>query len=412
MAAMDIPESAEAITPAWLSEAVPGARASAVEVVDAHSGTTGRARLRVTWEDGDLSPALFAKLAPTDPIQRAMAVETGMGARESRFYHAVGRELPVRVPRPLCSFWSDDGRSYIMLGEDLVEAGCHFPDFHAGGDADVIQGALESLARLHAAYWESPRFEDDLAWIEPPMHNAMGTKLISAGVEAFGAEQPPAFHAIAEIYLEHHDAFGALVADGPTTLAHGDPHLGNFFVEGKEVGFLDWACVSRAPGMRDVGYFLCGSAETELRRANQERWIRRYLEVLAEHGAPRALLRRRLARLPALRRHGLGRRRGHLRGRRAHAEPGRGRARRETRERRRRGTRHRDAPPRRTRPLAPAPPGGEPRGSEHPRDASLGDGERLADLGRERRAAEASRGAELEGRGDHLGTQGRRAVDE
>ena len=45
-----LPDSAESISPAWLtqvmSERYPGAVAESVEIVDAHSGTTGRARLR------------------------------------------------------------------------------------------------------------------------------------------------------------------------------------------------------------------------------------------------------------------------------------------------------------------------------------------------------------------------------
>jgi hypothetical protein len=287
---MEIPESPDAITADWLSAAVqcaaPGARAAAVEVVDAHSGTTGRARLKVTWESGDLPGALFAKLAPTDPLQRAMAVETGMGARESRFYRELADDVPVRVPRPIWSQWTEDRRAYIMLLEDLESAGCTFPDFESGGDLPTIRGAIESLARLHAAFWESPRFEQDLAWIEPPMHSEMGPQLVAAGVEAFGTDQPEAFHDMAEIYTQHGADFANLLAAGPRTLMHGDPHLGNQLVDGQTVGFLDWACVCRGPGLRDVAYLLCASVDTELRRAEEKALLHRYLDVLSAASAP------------------------------------------------------------------------------------------------------------------------------
>jgi Phosphotransferase enzyme family len=287
---IEIPDSAKAITPAWLSAAVqdvaPGARASSVEIVDAHSGTTGRARLAVTWERGALPSAVFAKLAPTDPLQRAMAVETGMGAREARFYRELAGDVPVRVPRPICSRWTADRRAYVMLIEDLESAGCTFPDFESGGDLAVVRGAVEGLARLHAAFWESPRFERDLDWVEPPMHSPMGPRLVAMGVEAFGADQPAAFHDLAAVYTQHGDAVAGLLAAGPRTLVHGDPHLGNQFLDGETVGFLDWACVSRGPGLRDVAYFLCNSVDPELRRAHEEALVRRYLEVLAAGGAP------------------------------------------------------------------------------------------------------------------------------
>lgn len=287
---MEIPDNPDAISADWLSAAVqrvaPGASAGSVEVVDAHSGTTGRARLRVSWERGDLPPTVFAKLAPVDPLQRAMAVETGMGAREARFYRDLASDVPVRVPRPYGSWWTEDRRAYVMLTEDLASSGCEFPDFESGGDLAVVRSAIEQLARLHAAFWESPRFDADLDWIEPPMHSEMGPQLVAAGVAEFGAEQPQAFHDMAPIYVEHGAAVAALLAAGPQTLLHGDPHLGNLFVDRGTVGFLDWACVSRGPGLRDVAYLLCASVDTELRRAEQDALLHRYLEVLAASGAP------------------------------------------------------------------------------------------------------------------------------
>jgi len=287
---IEIPDDPKAITPAWLTAFVqgvaPGARATSVEIVDAHSGTTGRARLEVVWKRCDLPSAVFAKLAPTDPMQRAMAVETGMGAREARFYRDLAAQVPVRVPRPIASRWTADRRAYVMLIEDLASAGCAFPDFASGADLPMVRSAVEGLARLHATFWESPRFDGDLGWVEPPMHSAMGPMLVASGVKSFGANQPHAFHDVAEIYVQHGDAVAALLAAGPRTLLHGDPHLGNQFLDGATVGFLDWACVSRGPGLRDIAYFLCNSVDTDLRRAHEESLVRRYLEVLAARGAP------------------------------------------------------------------------------------------------------------------------------
>jgi aminoglycoside phosphotransferase (APT) family kinase protein len=285
-----VPDSPDGISAAWLSaeleDVAPGARARAVEVVDAHSGTTGRARLRVTWESGDLPRDVFAKLAPTDPMQRAMAVETGMGAREARFYREVARDVPVRVPRPLWSRWTDDRRAYIMLLEDLGSSGCTFPKIESGADLAVARSVMQGFARLHAAYWESPRFTADLAWIEPPMYSELGPELVRMGVAQFGADQPDAFHDMAEVYTEHGAAVAKVLETGPRTLLHGDGHLGNMFLDRGTVGFLDWACVSRGPGLRDVAYFMCNSLDTEFRRAQQHALLRHYLDVLTDAGAP------------------------------------------------------------------------------------------------------------------------------
>jgi len=285
-----IPGTPDELTAQWLTEVVraPGSgnRANSVELLDAHSGTTGRARIRVDWENGGLPEHIFVKLAPTDPFQRAVAVDTGMGAREARFYRELAPEVPVRAPEPYLSSWTADGKEYVMLIEDLEVAGCSFPGFASNADPGLVRSALGGLARLHGAFWESPRFAADLDWIEPPMHSELGPELVAAGVQSFGDRQPPAFHDMADLYINHGARVAALLAEGPQTLLHGDAHLGNFFLEHNRVGFLDWACVCKGPALRDVAYFLCGSVATELRRAEQEALIQYYVASLAASGGP------------------------------------------------------------------------------------------------------------------------------
>ena len=83
--------SREELTPAWVGAAL-DAPVRAVEVLDAHSGTTGRVRLGVTY-DGDAAgrPAsVFVKLAPFDERQRRFVDAVGLGVAEARFYRDVG----------------------------------------------------------------------------------------------------------------------------------------------------------------------------------------------------------------------------------------------------------------------------------------------------------------------------------
>jgi len=284
-----IPERAEQIDPAWLSQAFqerqPGARATAVEVIDAHSGTTGRARLHVQWEDpAGLPSAVFAKLAPSDPIQREMVIATGMGQREARFYHVLAEDVPVRVPQPYRSAWNEDGSAYLMLMEDLADSGCRFPRWKDAAVPDYARGMMESLARLHAHFEQSPRFETDLDWIEPPMRSEIGPRLVAAALEQFGSEMPAAFHALAGVYIEHTQAFCDRLDEGAPTLIHGDSHLGNLLLDGEQIGFLDWACTAKAPGIRDVGYFLSNSIPTELRRDQERELLTLYLASLERAG--------------------------------------------------------------------------------------------------------------------------------
>ncbi len=68
---------------------------------------------------------------------------------------------------------------------------------------------------------------------------------------------------------------------------HGDPHFGNLFVDvegGDRTGFLDWAVLCRAPGLRDVAYVLCNSVPQDVREPNEREFVDRYCEVLAAAG--------------------------------------------------------------------------------------------------------------------------------
>jgi hypothetical protein len=276
-----IPKTPEEITADWISEAFaprfPGAHASAVEVVDAHSGTTGRARLRIDWkEDGGAPSSVFAKLAPTDEIQREMVITTGMGKREARFYHDLAADMPVRVAAPYSATWTDDGGEYLMLMEDLGESGCSIPRRSDPEVPDYARWMMDALAQLHAHFRASPRFGADLSWIDPPMQSDFGPLMVRSAVEQFGDEMPPEFHEMARIYCDHNEAVGERLDAGTQTLIHGDSHLGNLFLDGERIGFLDWACLCRAPGLRDVAYFLCNSIPTELRRSDERALLDRY----------------------------------------------------------------------------------------------------------------------------------------
>ncbi len=65
---------------------------------------------------------------------------------------------------------------------------------------------------------------------------------------------------------------------------HGDTHAGNHFVDGSSVGLYDWAVISRSPGVRDLSIYLGNSVPTDLRRAQQDTWLRAYHRVLVEAG--------------------------------------------------------------------------------------------------------------------------------
>ena len=156
-----LPVEVDELTPEWMSDAM-DADVTSVTVLDRHSGTTGRAHLALTGH-ASVPPTVWVKLAPFDVEQRRFVNMQGMGIAEARLYRDLTFELPVRVPRAWYSDFEgtgtgDDDR-YVMVLEDLDASGCRFP---TRDDPDIearIFDIVDNLARLHAQYWESPRFE-------------------------------------------------------------------------------------------------------------------------------------------------------------------------------------------------------------------------------------------------------------
>lgn len=110
---------------------------------------------------------------------------------------------------------------------------------------------------------------------------------VKMAVNNLGAQLDTPFHQIAEFYLAHVAEIVELWNSGSRTLVHGDPHMGNLFVDmrhGDRTGFLDWGVLGRSPGVRDVAYVLCNSIPREVRVANEREWLQRYCDKLGQAG--------------------------------------------------------------------------------------------------------------------------------
>jgi hypothetical protein len=281
-----IPVAVDDVTPDWLSRVL-GLDVVATEVLDQHSGTTGRARLALTYGsgvDGECPATLFVKLPPFDEKQRRFVAQTGLGTAEARFYRDVATAVPVRVPGLLYAELDDDG--YVMLLEDLEVSGCRFPRPTDDDVVAVVDSIVDELAALHAQYWAHPALDRELSWVAEGMRIAFGSggRFMRMALDQFAADMPPAYRRLGELYVARAAEIAELWAAPPPTLAHGDPHMGNLFVDGRRAGFFDWGMVMRKAGMWDVAYVICNSVPTEIRRANEPAWIEQYRAALATRG--------------------------------------------------------------------------------------------------------------------------------
>ncbi len=282
----NIPDTLAEISSDWLSGRLE-ADVQSVTVADEHHGTTGRALIDLHYaggHDDKLPRSLFVKLPPSDPQQREFVISTGMGKREADFYAQLASEVKIRVPRCYYATSDEAGEHYIMLLENLEQSGCTFRNASKHYSMDYIRSAIDSFARLHAAFMQSPRFETDLNWIQAPMLHPMGPLLVKRALDHYRDQLPAVFSEAAELYLGHTEAVHALWRAGQPTLVHGDIHDGNMFADHGKAGFLDWALVCRTSGMRDLANFMVGSMKPEDREAHQQDLIEGYRQGLVEAG--------------------------------------------------------------------------------------------------------------------------------
>jgi hypothetical protein len=298
-----IPRSADEIDAGWLEDALaerhPGVRVAGVEVVEAHEATNSHALLQVDYHQAHSAagaPArLFCKLLPSDPAMRPLVAATGMGRREALFYERLAEDLPLRVPVVHCARHAqgsegsrgsdEESEEFVLLIEDLASAGCSVPDGSTGVPVDAAARALEDLAHLHTRFEDPARRRADASWVAGPLHDpSYAGRMLRHGLDHHRDRLSDAFAEVAEIYLERADALHALWQEGPTTVIHGDTHIGNVFFDAGRVGFLDWGIISTGTPLRDLSYFLTMALSVPERRAHERDLIGHYLQLRGAAG--------------------------------------------------------------------------------------------------------------------------------
>jgi aminoglycoside phosphotransferase (APT) family kinase protein len=248
--------------------------------------TNQRLRVGLTYARPDAGPAtIFVKLAPRDPAHREMIGAGPMGEREARFYTDVAPALDLRVPQAYWAGFSTDG-SFGLLLEDLTAAGCSFSDGAWGVGADAAAGALQDLARLHGRFADPAVRAAVAPWLARPRSrtDAATARLLRSVLGQHRDLLTPAYIAAGELYVDHHERIDSMWNDGPQTLIHGDPHIGNVFLDGGRVGFHDWGLCRVSTPLRDVSYFLTMTVDPEERRRSERDLLRMYLEALRAAG--------------------------------------------------------------------------------------------------------------------------------
>jgi len=274
----------------------PDARIASVERAGGHAGTTSRVRLRVRWAREPRGIArvprqVFVKLAPEDWPTRIFVDLMRLGANEVGFYRRLRDQAPVEAPLALAAVRARRGRAFALVLEDLEEDGCRFGEGAARLGFEEAARAVRSLAALHAAFWSSPVLARERGWLKHPSRNPLaaverllGTLALAPALRRHGDRFPESIRSQAPAIVAARSDLDRAWSEGPHTLLHGDPHLGNLYFRGDRVGFLDWQVVQAGQGMRDVTYLLLNAADADVLERRERELIELYREALHERG--------------------------------------------------------------------------------------------------------------------------------
>lgn len=245
---------------------------------------------RLHLSGGACVPATVIAKLPIEDERGATELAARYRA-EVEVYARLGAQLGVRVPRCYTAERDDDG-GFVLLLEDLAaDPSVEFGDVAAGCADARAHAVIDSLAALHAKWWESPRLAGE-SWLSP--FGVIGQQL-----ERLVARRETFFERYGELVPDDvadvtrrggrswRPVLDELVA-APETLVHIDTHLDNIAFRSSDDGVdaivFDWQGTSRGCAALDVALFLGGSLEVEHRRSLGDALLRRYHAGLVARG--------------------------------------------------------------------------------------------------------------------------------
>ena len=241
------PSRVEDITPelltAVLAEQRPGVRVARFDVAEVKQfgegivSTADRVTLKLQYAPGSQSGL------PDRVIIKTMLISPhapdAMYLNEVRFYRDIRPSLDIETPQCYGSTFDRQTGQFSVVLEDLRERGATFPNVTTPISLSSVKYLVKTIATLHAQFWMSPRFESDLDWLSTPRSGGMSDIFRSIGFEylqrriakdGFKAEMIAPLGADLETLWSKLWKVQELLEQEPTTLLHGDPHIGNAYL--------------------------------------------------------------------------------------------------------------------------------------------------------------------------------------
>ena len=255
--------------------------------------TAGRIEAEVSFSDNqsiDLPTQLIIKVCRPDIAPRPLY------RNEVNFYTRLRQELTIEAPVCIGGMFDEETANFGLALEDMRLRGVSFPNVKSDHGVDHIKSVLKCLAKLHAFYWNSPRFKTDLHWLDSHTNGELYTffnhpDIVPAVIKAEVANEQFKKEMIESLgqttknlyqemrKVQHHQSTLT------PTICHGDTHIGNTYaLPDGNAGLYDWQLMSRGYFMHDVSYIIITGLSVAERRQYQHELINFYLDQLQQHG--------------------------------------------------------------------------------------------------------------------------------
>lgn len=302
------PTVIDEVTAPWLTETLRSSGALAVgsrvtrfdvEPIGMGIGIMGLLyRLSLHYDSDGSGPAtVVAKLASSDPQARYMSRVFRFYEKEVGFYRKFAALTPIPTAACYAAVRNPETDDFVLLLEDMGDAAVYSQVDGCPPDAALL--TVQNIARHHAAFADSPLFDDpEFAWLPFGSDSPNPEGVIQGLADAWGPFQRLFPELISSELAAIMERFGRsarsllTVGDGrPVTLAHGDYRLDNLFFSagGPDSGAgtvtaIDWQVCAKGPFAYDLGYFMTQSLTVEDRRTHEASLIDAYLAELEAAG--------------------------------------------------------------------------------------------------------------------------------
>lgn len=292
-----VPTRLEEVTAEWLTTVLsvryPGVCVTRLTVGTVIWGTATKARLTLDYNEAGhhhrLPPTVWIKAGLEAHSQSAdlLAVYAG----EYGFFTEIADQLSIDKPYCYAALRDAESGACALVLEDLLARNALFGHASKPLDQNQAMALVAELARLHAGFWGK-----DVRGIS---RLAPGGALIAGGVieNLFDVANWEGCRAgvrgagLIGLFDDRQflsDKMMALLrfdAEHANTIVHGDPHLGNLFIDPERgPAFLDWQTVMHGFWAHDVAYALVTALSVDDRRAGERELIAHYGVTLADLG--------------------------------------------------------------------------------------------------------------------------------